>query len=138
MTNKSCDVEIKESEGMLEIVLRGEIDHHSAVNIRGRIDAQIEGLHPQKTVMDLSGIEFMDSSGLGLIMGRYALMRKLGGAFAVKNPNPRIVKIFELAGLEKIVSIERSESEPEVKPHRSASRKRRKSKGRGVRNENKC
>ena len=136
MIKKRCSYRVTRADGALRITLEGEIDHHSAVNIRGRIDAQIEGLHPQKTVMDLSGIEFMDSSGLGLIMGRYALMQKLGGAFAVKNPNPRIVKIFELAGLEKIVSIERSESEPEVKPHRSASRKRRKSKGRGVRNEN--
>ena len=137
MTDKSCEIEIKESDSALEIVLCGEIDHHSAVNVRGKIDSAIERIGPKKTVIDLSGIEFMDSSGLGLIMGRYALMRKLGGDLSVKNPNPRIVKIFELAGLERIVQIERSEIQLTEKSRHATSRKRRKSKGRGVRTENK-
>jgi hypothetical protein len=64
-------------------------------------------------------------------------MQKIGGDLSVKNPNPRIVKIFELAGLERIVQIERSEIQLTEKSRHSTSRKRRKSKGRGVRNENK-
>jgi stage II sporulation protein AA (anti-sigma F factor antagonist) len=48
----------------------------------------------------------MDSSGLGLIMGRYTLMQKMGGEFCVRNPNERIVKIFRLAGLERMVRVE--------------------------------
>ena len=57
-------------------------------------------------MLDLAEIEFMDSSGLGLIMGRYALMKSLGGELSVQNPNPRLVKIFELAGLGRIIQIE--------------------------------
>ena len=106
MTGKNCELEIKESEGVLEVTLKGEIDHHGAVSVRSRIDAKISETSPKKTVIDLSGIDFMDSSGLGLIMGRYALMQKMGGALSVKNPNERIVRIFEMAGLDKIVEIE--------------------------------
>ena len=54
----------------------------------------------------MSEIDFMDSSGIGLIMGRYALMERLGGEFTVSNPNDRIVKIFKLAGLDRFVRLE--------------------------------
>ena len=106
MTGKNCELDMKESDGVLEIRLGGEIDHHNAVIVRTRIDELISQIHPKKTVIDLAGIEFMDSSGLGLIMGRYALIQKIGGDFFVKNPNERVVKIFELAGFDKIISIE--------------------------------
>ena len=54
----------------------------------------------------LSKIDFMDSSGIGLIMGRYARMQKLGGALKIKDPSERVERICRLAGLERIVSIE--------------------------------
>ena len=117
MTGKNCELDMKEAEGTLEVKLCGEIDHHSAVIVRTEIDARISQICPQKTVIDLSGIEFMDSSGLGLIMGRYALMQKLGGKLSVKDPNERIVRIFELAGLDKIVSIEREKGADRPTPH---------------------
>jgi hypothetical protein len=53
----------------------------------------------------MSAVNFMDSSGLGLIMGRYALMKQMGGNTVVADPNARIEKIMRLAGLERIVSI---------------------------------
>ena len=106
MTGKNCELDIKAVGEVLEVCLRGEIDHHSAVSVRGRIDDEITVLRPKRLVIDLSGIEFMDSSGLGLIMGRYALMQRMDGALTVKNPNDRIIRIFELAGFDKIVDIE--------------------------------
>ncbi len=111
MVKKNCSFQAEAREGVLELVLRGEIDHHSAVGIRMEMDALIYEKNPIKTVLDLSAIEFMDSSGLGLIMGRYALMKKLGGELTLRNPNERIVKIFELAGLERMVKIEKSQKE---------------------------
>ncbi len=106
MTRNTCSYETRFSDGILEITLCGEIDHHRAVSIRTGIDEEIWEKRPSKTVLDLSGIEFMDSSGLGLIMGRYSLMQKLGGSLTLRNPNERIVKIFDLAGLGRMILIE--------------------------------
>ncbi len=106
MQRHLCQYESVFSEGVLTIRLGGEIDHHSAVNVRTALDEEICRLRPQKTVLDLGQIEFMDSSGLGLIMGRYSLMQKLGGTLTLKSPNERIVKIFELAGLGRMIRIE--------------------------------
>ena len=112
---KNCFLDISEENDVLMISMVGEIDHHSAARIRTEIDAKILKLRPQKTIIELSGIEFMDSSGLGLIMGRYMKMQAVGGALVLKNPNERIVKIFKLAGLEKIVGIEREKVVNETK-----------------------
>ena len=87
------------------------MDHHNAVALRGEIDELIYGEHPKKVILDLSEIGFMDSSGLGFIMGRYALMQRLGGELVLKSPNERTVKIFELAGLSRIVKIEDEKKE---------------------------
>ena len=106
---RNCKWESSYEDGIFHVRLIGEIDHHSAVDVRTEIDKEIYRLLPRKTVIDLSGIEFMDSSGLGLLMGRYSLMQKIGGEFSVRNPNSRMMKIFELAGLQRIVQIERVE-----------------------------
>ncbi len=111
MIKKNCLYETKIEEGVLTVTLSGEIDHHSAVGVRSDIDSTIYELRPSKTVLDLSAIDFMDSSGLGLIMGRYALMQRIGGELTLKNPNERVVKIFELAGLGRIIKIEKDEEE---------------------------
>ena len=121
MIDKRCDLNMNFTDGVLEIKINGEIDHHSAVRIRGEIDEKINELRPQKSVIDLSGIEFMDSSGLGLVMGRYALMQRFQGELAVINPNERVRKIFELAGLDRIIKIEKS-SKSDAHPRENASK----------------
>ncbi len=89
----------------LKIKLRGEIDHHSAVAVRGAIDEMLRSKRPSQLVIDMSGVDFMDSSGLGLIMGRYAVMRELGGRLLVADPSPATEKIMSLAGMERIIKI---------------------------------
>ena len=106
-----CMFEASMDGEVLEIRLRGEIDHHSAVGIRTEMDAKIMEEKPKKTILDLSGIEFMDSSGLGLIMGRFALMQRLGGELTLRNPNERLVQIFNLAGLWRMVRTEEEKKE---------------------------
>ena len=103
---RNCMFEATRTGETLCFVLRGEIDHHSAVAIRTEMDEKIMESKPRKTVLDLSGIEFMDSSGLGLIMGRFALMQRLGGELTLRRPNERLMKIFDLAGLWRMVRIE--------------------------------
>ncbi len=106
MIKHNCGFEVERGEAALVLTLHGEIDHHSAVQIRTEIDALLLEEQPRKVVLDLSHIEFMDSSGLGLIMGRYSLMQKLGGELLLRNPHERLVKIFTLAGLQRMVKIE--------------------------------
>ena len=109
MIQKNCGFEVERGEGLIVLTLHGEIDHHSAVQIRSAIDEMLYAERPGKVVLDLSRIECMDSSGLGLIMGRYALMQKLGGVLTLKNPHERIVQILTMAGLQRMVKIEENE-----------------------------
>lgn len=94
--------------GLLTVRIRGEIDHHTAVRIREGVDHLLYERRPQKFLLDLSAVSFMDSSGLGLIMGRLALVRELGGEMVVWNPASEIRSILDLAGMERFVRIEYS------------------------------
>ena len=94
----------------LKIKLRGEIDHHSASSVRTAIDSEIYSKKPRGLVIDMSAVNFMDSSGLGLIMGRYSLMKELGGELIVSDPNPAIEKIMSLAGMERVIKIQYTKS----------------------------
>ena len=101
--------EIKDN--VLEIKLVGEIDHHSAVSVRSDVDGLIFETRPKKVILDLSEISFMDSSGLGLIMGRYSLMKEFGGTLSLRSPTVAVMKILTLAGMERIITIEKSMKE---------------------------
>lgn len=83
----------------------GEIDHHSARIIREGIDEQIFSLRPRKLYINLKNVDFMDSSGLGLIMGRYKLMKVYGGKTYIESPSHRVLKIIELAQMGRIIDI---------------------------------
>lgn len=87
--------------------LEGEIDHHCAIDIREQIDSTIERLTPSVLYLDFGGVSFMDSSGIGLVMGRYRTMQLHGGKLVVTNINPHIKKIMRLAGLERLSVIEK-------------------------------
>ena len=91
----------------------GEIDHHSAVSVRTGIDEQISTQRPMRLLLELSAVDFMDSSGLGLIMGRYALMKRYGGTLAVLDPSPAVLKMVKLAGMERMISILRTKQKSE-------------------------
>lgn len=85
--------------------LKNEIDHHSAVSVRKEIDDTLYKEMPRTLVFDLSEVNFMDSSGLGLILGRYAKAKELGTAVVIKNPSKRTEKIFRMAGTDKFIKI---------------------------------
>lgn len=97
------------NRGTLVVYLEGDIDHHNARNARQKIDAKLFIQRPSELVLDLSKVSFMDSSGLGLILGRYTKAMELGIPFKVINPNRQIKKILDLAGLERMVKIENAE-----------------------------
>ena len=93
------------NDGVLRVAIVGEINHHNAVFVRQEIDEKIQELSSKNLVLDLAEVSFMDSSGLGLVMGRYQLMKDLGGTLTVANPSAEHKKLFKLAGLNKLVKI---------------------------------
>ncbi len=90
----------------LTVFLEGDIDHHNARLIRSRIDTKVYIQRPDELILDLSQVSFMDSSGLGLILGRYTKAVELGITFKVANPTPQIKRILDLAGTERLIKIE--------------------------------
>ena len=76
--------------------LQGEIDHHTALPIRLETDDRIESCRPAKTVMDFSEVTFMDSSGIGLVMGRYRLLSEMGGELEITDLNKMYLKQGQL------------------------------------------
>ena len=88
--------------------LIGEIDHHGAGSLREEIDGMLERIRPDTLILDFRDVTFMDSSGIGLVMGRYRLIREWGGAVEIHNPSPSIRKVMRLAGMDRIASIHSS------------------------------
>ncbi|MBB6216031.1 stage II sporulation protein AA (anti-sigma F factor antagonist) [Anaerosolibacter carboniphilus] len=87
----------------LVIKLDGELDHHTAEEIRDEIDREIDHYSVKNIIFDLSGMNFMDSSGIGVVIGRYKKVSKMGGEVAVININSRVERIFKMSGLFNIV-----------------------------------
>lgn len=98
-------IDIKSENGHAVAVLNGEIDHHNAKEIRNRLDNYITATHPLELAMDFGNITFMDSSGIGLIMGRSRLMHEYGGNLEIRNSQPYIKRVLKLAGMERLVKI---------------------------------
>ncbi|MBR5314598.1 MAG: anti-sigma factor antagonist [Clostridia bacterium] len=98
---------IEYSNKCLYIRLKGDIDHHSAKDIREDIDRSLYKYTPETVIIDLSAVDFMDSSGLGLILGRYTKINILGGILKVANPSPKIEEILLMAGADKLIPIEK-------------------------------
>lgn len=97
------------SEGNLVVRLDGEIDHHGAREIREELDRMIAETKPAALVLELSDIDFMDSSGLGLVLGRYRRLAEIGSKMFIKNPGARTEKILCMAGVDKLIKIIKSE-----------------------------
>lgn len=87
----------------LTVYLKGELDHRMAASVRTEVDGLLEDMRIRRLVFDLSGLEFMDSSGIGLVIGRYKRMARRGGSVAVTDPDARIDKIFRMSGLYQLV-----------------------------------
>lgn len=100
-------VTFEQHENVLTAKIVGEIDHHSAKTLREKIDGEVCYRRPEKLIVDFSGVEFMDSSGLGLLLGRMKTAESLGCSFTLKDPSERIVRLLELAGADRLFHITR-------------------------------
>lgn len=95
-------VELIRLRDTLTAAISGEIDHHTARAIRESIDQGIQAASPKTLVLDLSGVSFMDSSGIGLIMGRCKLMNEIGGDIKITGASSGAARMIKLAGLSRL------------------------------------
>ncbi len=101
----NCEISMDEAKNILTAYIIGDIDHHNAKPVRDKIDNALYLYRPKELLMDLSKVDFMDSSGLGLILGRYTKAKELQCEFAILNPCDMVIKILSLAGADRIIRI---------------------------------
>ena len=89
--------------------LTGELDHHAARQLRQQVDLAVERTRPQRLRLDFSDVSFMDSSGIGLIMGRWRLMQEQGGHLLVQGVPKSLRKVMKVSGLDKLGVLEEKE-----------------------------
>lgn len=89
----------------LMVRLAGELDHFCAQSVRRELDALISSTSVRTLILDFTALQFMDSSGIGVILGRYRLMRDKGGQMAVIHMNAHIARIFHMSGLDRVIQV---------------------------------
>ena len=110
-------VALKLKNNTLTVCLKGDIDHHTAPAIRESIDDAIAVNHNASLIiLDFSGVTFMDSSGVGLVMGRYRLIAPMGKKLRVDNLSARDFQILRMSGIEKLAPL--NQRYDEVKENR--------------------
>lgn len=88
----------------LIVKIIGDIDHHTAEDIRDKAEKDFKRLNAKNIIFDFEEVSFMDSSGIGMIIGRYKNIEKQGGNVAVCNASENIKRIFNMSGLHKIIA----------------------------------
>jgi len=94
-----------QEDKQLIISLTEDIDHHSVEEIRRKIDNEITRYMPRKVIFDFNCVSFMDSAGIGMLIGRYRTVKLFGGNVEMQGVKPSIRKIFEMSGVLKLIPI---------------------------------
>jgi len=100
------EIVTRREERCLEIILKGELDHHGAHEIAGQLERSIESALPLRLVLDWSGVTFMDSSGIAVVMRARQRMRELGGSVTLRHVAQQPRKVFEAAGVGRMMTID--------------------------------
>ncbi|WP_270171699.1 anti-sigma F factor antagonist [Paenibacillus sp. SYP-B4298] len=101
----SLQVELEHYRNVLIVRLRGELDHHTADTVKLKMEEAILRGSSDHVILSLKELVFMDSSGLGVILGRYKLLKSRGGKMVVCDVNASVYRLLELSGLFKILTI---------------------------------
>ena len=99
------DVVYQKKDKTLLIKLTDEIDHHTTEKIRRIADYEIERHIPRKVIFDFNKVSFMDSAGIGLVLGRYKNASMLGGKVELINVNKSVYKILKMSGIIKLIPV---------------------------------
>lgn len=104
-------IEFYKNEDKLIVKLTGELDHHSAEEVRNKIDDRIARNGSDKVILDFSNVNFMDSSGIGVVIGRYKKLSMKKGEICIANVQESVKRVFELSGMFKIIKLYESVQE---------------------------
>lgn len=95
----------KKENDNLYVSFSGEIDHYEADKVRNTLDNLIFDERPSELIFDFSNVRFMDSSGIGLVLGRYRIIKELGGKAKITGASRSIQMIFKMSGVDKIIKV---------------------------------
>lgn len=95
----------KKNKSALVVSLSGELDHHCARTAKEEIDRRFAASGLKNIVFDLSGLDFMDSSGIGIIIGRFKVCASLGGRTSIAAPPPHVARVLHISGMRKVMPI---------------------------------
>jgi len=98
-------------ENVLIVRLQGEIDHHEATNLRREWQQYLQDNKVENVILNLAEVNFMDSSGIGVVLGRYKEIISKGGELVICQVTSPVERLFTMAGLYKIIRIEKSEEQ---------------------------
>ncbi len=99
------DIRFYEKDKLLVFKISEEIDDYSVQKMRRSADYEIERYMPKKVVFDFDSVTFMDSAGIGFIIGRYKFANMLGAELDVTNLTPSVQKIFDMSGILKLIPV---------------------------------
>lgn len=99
------NVKYNEKDKLLLLEITEEIDHHLVDILRRKIDNEITRYMPRKVLFDFNEVSFMDSAGIGLIIGRYKVAKLFGGEVEIANARPSVKKVLEMSGITRIIKI---------------------------------
>ena len=105
------NLQIELRSGVMTVRLHGELDHHAAGRIREQIDSTAQKVKPQLLRLDFSEVPFMDSSGIGLILGRVRVAALWGGRVSLLGLSPQLRRMAELSGVAALASFEKQTKE---------------------------
>ena len=97
------ETEFFEKDKLLVLKITDEIDEHSVQKIRRRADYEMERYMPKKIVFDFDSVTFMDSAGIGLIIGRYKFANMIGAKICMRNLTGSVRRIFDMSGILKLI-----------------------------------
>lgn len=94
-----------EKDKLLVFKISDEIDDHNVQKIRGKVDYEIERYMPKRIIFDFDSVSFMDSAGIGLMIGRYKFATMIGASLEMTNVQGSVKKIFEMSGILRLIPI---------------------------------
>ncbi|WP_373892696.1 anti-sigma F factor antagonist [Virgibacillus natechei] len=97
-------------QDVLIVRLSGELDHHESEELRDKWKDMMQTNDVKHVILNLESMTFMDSSGLGVVLGRYKEVLQVGGEMVVCSVSPPVKRLFEMSGLFKIVRLEENEA----------------------------
>lgn len=98
------NVRLEYASGTLIAKISGEIDHHTTNRLREILDRELMEKSIKNLILDFNDVTFMDSSGIGVIVGRYKKIDALGGKMMIIRASEQVDKILELSGIKRILA----------------------------------